>query len=178
MNKEKLFNIIEMIVLIITGLIILVYPGHSITIADYILGGALILYGVFNIVQFILGERKSISLIAGIIAAAAGIFALAQPDKLAAIFPIFVGLVLVFSGMRDLINAIRMRHYTKNLWKFALALAFITIAVGVILVINPFKDIETVVIIIGIALIYDGIVGLVLAIKGENPEGEKTEAKQ
>ena len=167
MNKEKLFNIIEMIILIITGLIILVYPGHSITIADYILGGALILYGVFNIVQYILGERKAISLVAGIVAAGAGIFALTQPDKLAAIFPIFVGLVLIFSGLRDLINALKMRHNFKTLWKIALALAFITITVGVILVINPFKNIETVVIIIGIGLIYDGIVGLILAIKGE-----------
>lgn len=164
-NKSKIINILLMIVIIAAGVLVLVYPGESLITAVRILGIAMIIYGAIVCVSFILGARNWVLFITGLIALAAGIYANVRPDVIVAYFPLAAGLMLVISGIRDLFKAFALRSRTLNLWKVALIFAAITLLLGIVIIYNPFAVQATMVTVMGIGLIYNGVTGLLLALK-------------
>ncbi len=70
---------------------------------------------------------------------------------------IIASIVLVLPGLNNLQQAVALYkdHYDK--WWVALILGLITIGFGVLLICKPFEALDTVVMLIGIFLIYDGI---------------------
>ena len=80
-----------------------------------------------------------------------------KPDKVLAIIPIIVGIVIALHGLHNLQQAITLCKDKYDKWWIALLLGILTIGFGVLLICRPFAAIDTVVMLIGVFLIYDGL---------------------
>lgn len=98
-----------------------------------------------------------LNLIMGIILAVVGVWILLQPDKVLAIIPIIVGIVIILHGVNNLRQAVVLCRDKYDKWWVVLILGLLTVGFGVLLVFNPFEALDAVVMLIGISLIYDGI---------------------
>ena len=101
---------------------------------------------------------------------------LAGPQFVISVFPIVAGVVIALGGLRDLLDSMAMKKAGLSFWKTALAFSLITIALGIFIFANPFGTMETVVTLLGFALLYNGVTGLVTIFRdnSSSSDGKKS----
>ena len=154
------------ILMIVIGLVLVLWPGHVMTTAMTVLGIALLAGGAISIASWYRGRTRGASyltLAEGILMAIAGIVVLASPKFLISIFPVFVGIVILINGVINLAQALDQKKSGYARWPVSLALAILTVVLGLLIVFNPFSTMEVLVMAIGIVIIYNGASNLWIA---------------
>ena len=66
------------------GLVLMLWPDASMHVLCYLVGGALTLYGGFNVLNFVFSRERAFTfeLVVGVLTAAIGIFSLISPDSI------------------------------------------------------------------------------------------------
>lgn len=161
LKKIKTNVVVSSLLCVILGLVLVFRPGLSIRIVCTAVGVVLIVTGVMRIIEYFALRDGSmyaqVNLIFGIVLAVVGIWITMQPDKVLAIIPIIVGIVIVIHGLHNLKQAMELLRDKYDKWWIALIMGVLTVGFGVLLVCRPFTAIDTVVMMIGIFLIYDGL---------------------
>lgn len=161
LKKLKTNVIISSLLCVILGLVLLLWPGLTIQIVCTAVGAVLITSGVIRIVGYFTAKDGSlysqVNLIFGIIFAVVGVWIVMKPDKVLAIIPIIVGIVIALHGLHNLQQSIALYQDKYDKWWIALILGILTLGFGILLICRPFAAIDTVVMLIGVFLIYDGL---------------------
>lgn len=161
LKKIKANVIISALLCIALGVVLVVWPGMSVQVTCMAIGAVLLLNGISRLVNFIFGKDDSLfsqmNLIMGIIITVIGIWILFQPDKIIAMIPILVGIIIIIHGVNNLQQAVSLCKSQYDKWWVALLLGLLTIGFGVLLICNPFEAIDTLVMFIGLFMIYDGV---------------------
>ncbi len=146
---------------VILGLVLVLRPGMSMRIVCTAVGVVLIVSGVMRMIAYFTARDGSLysqaNLIFGIVLAVVGVWIVMKPDKVMAIIPIIVGIVIAIHGLHNLQQAAELWRDKYDRWWVALILGVLTVGFGVLLVCRPFAAIDTVVMLIGFFLIYDGL---------------------
>jgi len=158
MKNGKSLSLLGSIVLILIGIYVMIHPGNSLNLVVKVLGIALIIYGAIGIIGFVTqkSERNSVNLIVSILVVLVGLFFFTSPAKVVSFFPTIAGILLIVAGVRDILSAVKTKGNIVPL-----VLAVITLIFGIILLLNPFGTVEILATVFGIALIYNGITGLI-----------------
>ena len=161
LKKLKTNIVISAMLCIVLGIVLVAWPELTMRIAGIVIGAVLLIGGGVRLAVYFAARDGSVysqmNLIMGIILAVVGIWILLQPDKVLAIIPIIVGIVIALHGINNLQQAITLCKEKYDKWWVALILGLLTIGFGVLLVCRPFEALDTAVKFIGIFLIYDGI---------------------
>lgn len=161
LKKFKTNVVISSLLCVVLGLVLMLWPGLSIQIVCTAVGVVLIVSGAMRIVSYFTAKDGSIyfqiNLIFGIIFAVVGVWIVIKPEKVLAIIPIIVGIVIALHGLHNLEQAIELCKDKYDKWWIALILGILTVGFGILLICRPFAAIDTVVMLIGIFLIYDGL---------------------
>ena len=161
LKKLKKNIVISAVLCIVLGIVLVVWPDMSMQIACAAIGGVLLVGGVVRLVEYFVLRDGSmyaqINLIMGIVLAVVGVWIVLKPDKVLAIIPIIIGIVIVLHGLNNLQQAITLCKEKYDKWWVALILGLLTVGFGVLLICRPFAALDTVVMLIGIFLIYDGL---------------------
>ncbi len=161
LKKLKTNVIISSLLCVILGLVLLLRPGLSIQIVCTAVGAVLIISGAIRIVGYFTAGDGSlysqVNLIFGIVFAVVGVWIVIKPDKVLAIIPIIVGIVISLHGLHNLQQAVDLCKNKYDKWWIALILGILTLGFGILLICLPFAAIDTVVMLIGVFLIYDGL---------------------
>lgn len=161
LKKLKTNVLISSLLCVLLGLVLVFWPGLSIQIVCTAVGAVLMISGVVRIVSYVTARDGSmyfqVNLIFGIIFAVVGVWIVIKPAKVLAIIPIIVGIVIALHGLHNLQQAIDLCQSKYDKWWIALLLGILTIGFGILLICRPFAAIDTVVMLIGIFLIYDGL---------------------
>ena len=161
LKKLKTNVVISAMLCIVLGIVLVAWPELSMRIVCTAVGAVLLIGGGVRLAVYFAARDGSVysqmNLIMGIILAVVGIWILLQPDKVLAIIPIIVGIVIALHGINNLQQAITLCKDKYDKWWVALILGLLTIGFGVLLVCRPFEALDTAVKLIGIILIYDGI---------------------
>ena len=80
-----------------------------------------------------------------------------SPEKVLSLIPIILGIVITLHGLHNIKQAIGLCRDQYDKWWIALLLGIVTVGVGVLLICRPFAAIDTMVMLIGVFLIYDGL---------------------
>lgn len=143
------------------GVVLLVWPELSTNVLCTALGLVLLICGIADILEFVLQRDGSLyynlQLGLGVILCAVGGWLLLRPTLIAVIIPRIIGVLVCFHGCKDFGDALTLRKNKSPRATAALLLGIITILLGAVLVVNPFSAFTTVVRIIGLVLIYDGV---------------------
>lgn len=161
LKKLKTNVVISAALCILLGIVLVVWPGLSMQIVCTAIGAVLLIGGGVRLAAYFTAKDGSVysqmNLIMGIILAVVGIWILLQPDKVLAIIPIIVGIVIALHGVNNLQQAATLYKEKYDKWWVALILGILTVGFGVLLICRPFEALDTAVMLIGVFLIYDGL---------------------
>lgn len=161
LKKLKTNVVISAILCILLGLVLAIWPGMSMHIVCIAVGSVLIIGGLMRLAESFLARDGSMytqmNMIVGIIFTVVGIWIVIKPEKVLAIIPIIMGIVIVVHGFNDLQQAVTLCKGKYDKWWIALVLGLVTIAFGGLLIFRPFAALDTAVMLLGIFLVYDGV---------------------
>lgn len=161
LKKIKANMIVSSLLCVLLGLVLVLRPGLSVRIVCTAVGIVLILSGVTRIIDWFCARDGSMyaqmNLIFGIVLVVVGVWIVVKPDKVLAIIPIIVGIVIGMHGLNNLKQAIELWRDKYDKWWVAFILGALTVGFGVLLICRPFAAIDTVVMLIGFFMIYDGL---------------------
>lgn len=126
-----------------------------------LLGVVLLIYGVIQILVYLISRERSIvsqgMMLLGIIVSVIGIWILVRPEMIIMAVPVIVGILIVIHGLHNVVQAIALKKDGYEGWWIACLMGVLTAVLGGILIYNPFTVVDTIVRLIGIFLIYDGL---------------------
>ncbi len=161
LKKVKANYMVSAAFLALFGLVLLIWPKTSTTVICMALGCVLIICGVIRLVVFWLNRDDSLystmNLVSGIVLVAVGVWIVVKPETIMVMVPIVIGIIVIFHSFHDFGQAASLYKASYDKWWVALLLGLITAGLGILLAVNPFEAAETIVRVIGICLIYDGI---------------------
>lgn len=166
MFKEmKVEMIVSIILYVVIGMILIIWPGTTAKIVNYMLSVAFAAGGVYNLGMYfkkdVVRGAKSFDLSAGIVLLAIALFLALNPKFVVSILPVVLGSVLFISGAIKFQNAVDVARTGYKRWPFIMLLSLVTIVIAVVILINPFDTGKVLMVIIGVALVYSGLSDLV-----------------
>lgn len=169
MGKKLKWNLILMSVLYLAlGIFLLMVPGTALNVVCYALGAVVLACAAVQIVRYFAVERgvfqSQLTLISGLVCLSLGAFLIIRSDIVVRILPIVFGLFVIFDSLGRIQNALELRRCNYESWKGFLLLALLSIALGVVMILNPFGTMETLVMAIGVILIIEGALNLLSAL--------------
>lgn len=151
---------INAVIMVILGIVLVIWPHILGVMLCYLLGGALIVMGVFQLISFLRGERlgfyNKFVMMMGIVLVLLGIWICAQPRIVLSIIPVVVGIIVLIHGLMDIQYTLDIKKAGSEKWWIALIAAALTLIVGLLLMLNPFTAYEITMVLLGVAMLYDG----------------------
>ena len=165
MAKKLKWNLILMSLLYLAlGIFLLMVPGTALNVVCYALGGVVLACAAVQLVRYFVVERgvfqSQLTLISGLVCLALGI----RSDVVVRVLPIVFGLFVIFDSLGRIQNALELRRCEYSSWKVFLLLAVLSVVLGIVMVVDPFGTMETLVMAIGLILILEGALNLLSAL--------------
>ena len=151
-------NLLASVLMVVLGLVLLIWPGHVMSTAMKVLGIALLAGGALYVFTWVRGRYRGIGLlrlIEGVVLLAAGLMVLCAPKFIISIIPVVVGVGVILNGALNLAQALELRRSGYANWGVSLALAIVTVLLGLVMVFNPFSTMEMLVAAIGGVILYN-----------------------
>ncbi len=170
--------IISSLAYLVLGIIMILIPDKINDVICYILGAALTVYGLFNIISFFLGREDNMypELIVGVIATGFGIFTLFTPDIIRNIVSTIIGIVIIVDSLMDVKKAFQLKALGMKRWWIAFLVSALIIIFGLCTIFFPHFFGNALMIVLGIAMLYEGISGFVIvALIGRYAKKSKNE---
>ena len=149
------------VICVILGIVLLVWPGQSTQVVCMVLGIVLGGFGLIQIILYLATKEKTMvshsMMMLGVVLAVIGGWIVLKPETIIKAVPMIVGILIVIHGFHNAVQAIDLKKMQYDNWCVALLLSLLTVALGVVLICNPFTIVDTVVRIIGAFLVYDGL---------------------
>lgn len=184
LNKMKKNWIASAIVTAVIGLLLVLFPGKSLEFISYCVGFVAVVMGVTRTVRYFKQDHTypflfQSDLVAGLISAGLGLFLITQPKTVINLVPHIFGILLVGCGVGNILRAVDAKKAGISTWGVLLALAIVSIVLGVVIMGSPFETMEISVILIGSGLIYEGITDLITTLMvGKRIDSWKKSAAQ
>lgn len=164
MKKFFRSSLITAILLIALGILLICQSEATIITISYVLGGVIIALGVLAAIKFfqnIKQHKGELDLVYGIISVVLGIIIIKNPEAIASIMPMVLGVCIIISSSSKLQYAFELKANNNNLWKTTMVISIISTVCGLVLLFNPFKAIAYFTKIVGIFIIIYAILDLV-----------------
>ena len=120
------------------GLVLMLWPDASMHVLCYLVGGALTLYGGFNVLNFVFSRERAFTfeLVVGVLTAAIGIFSLISPDSIRDILSIVLGLVVIIDSLVGIKRAFTLRDLELSSWWVRLLLSVAAAILGALFMVQ------------------------------------------
>lgn len=150
------------------GIVLVGWPEDSLNWICRLLGIVLLASGAVFIISYLTKKKASTvlqyDLLIGVILALLGIWLLTNPAIIISFVQYIFGAILIIHGAIDIQGTFSLRSGGSGRWYTALLFAIATIALGAIIILNPFASMSALVILIGISLIFDGITDILIVL--------------
>ena len=160
------------IAVLLLGLALLTNPAATVMILVQFLGAYWIVDGIFTLIQAIKGRKAAKNwgwgLFVGILSVLAGIVIFSRPLASAILTVTFLVYLIafwaMFFGINSIVTGIRLRKEVSNEWSMILG-GIITTLFGILLLVSPMMSAMTLVWIIAVFAVVDGIILIVLSFR-------------
>lgn len=147
------------VVSLVCGLLAIVYPDITLLAVGIIFGFYLLMAGVFELVDAIVGDpaSRALSAIVGVVALIAGLICLRRPGESLLAIVVVLGAYLIVTGVARLVRALASVEHRG----WSLLSAVVDLVLGVLILSWPDESLVTLAILFGISLIFRGVFALV-----------------
>ena len=162
LQRIKTNSLITALIYALLGLSLLIWPGVSTDILCILLGVVLLGCGIIDGIIYLSNRDGSLystaHLLLGIVLAVIGIWIMrSSPGLIISVIPRVIGILICIHGLADVGDAMTLRRSGYGRWSTALILGILTLALGAVLVYDPFDAVNTVMRVLGFFLLYDGV---------------------
>ena len=176
------------------GILLIVFSSQVRAVIGYAIGVAAIAIGVWRLILYAASHRKksliATDLFAGCVLIALGILCIIFHARIVDYVALIFGILLLIGSAVEMQNAIDLRHMDAQKWWIILLFGFLSLALGILLILYPEFIRKQVMLLSGIFFTYDGATGLAAAIwaagrfhsmrkaaqSGEKADTQKTDA--
>lgn len=160
--KSILWDIISIAI----GVVLILFPGEAMDVSIKVIGAILLVAGVFGVVLGIRGQGAymAYTMSGAVTAIVAGVVCFLQPQLIKSVLPLVMGIVILATGVFNIVNAVNAKNAGASKWLISLFLAFITVICGVVILLNLNGTANLLVTIIGIIFVYNGVSTLIMKI--------------
>lgn len=160
--------IIMSLLFVILGICLIIWPDCSLKLFCTLIGIMLIAYGCIKIVGYFSKDYYCLAfqfdLAFGILLIAVGAIIIARREQVVnLIFAIF-GILTLADALFKIQMSMDAKRFGLSLWWRILVVAVLTGILGVLLLIRPFDAAEIMMILVGVAFLFEGILNLCVAI--------------
>lgn len=152
------------IITLVLGIVLLIEPSGSIQVLTAIVAILAMLIGGFQIIDYIRQKREekmlSLSLVLGTILLTVGIYLMCNLKSLVIFFTNIIGIAICIKALFKIQYAINIRDLSDK-WLYNLVVGGFSMALGIVLILNPFKSAELFLRIIGGILVVASIAELI-----------------
>jgi uncharacterized membrane protein HdeD (DUF308 family) len=143
------------------GVLALVYPGITLLAVGLIFGIYLLMAGIFELVEAIVGDpaSRALSAIVGILGIVAGLICVRRPGESLLALVVVLGIYLVVSGAAHLVRAFASAEHRG--WAVLAAIA--DVVLGILILAVPKVSIVTLALLFGMSLIFRGAFACIAA---------------
>ena len=156
-KKNFILSLIISIIFIIIGLFLFIRPDVTIKTISYIVGIALLIWGIISIIRYFKSDYGinpfDFDLVYGVLVIIAGLYLVINTSALASVFPVILGIWIIINSVTKFQFSLVLKKLNKEDWKYTLLISFLTFIWGIVLLINPLKAALKVTQIIGIFII-------------------------
>lgn len=143
MKKFFRSSMITSMILAILGFLLIFQSEATIISISYIIGGILIAIGALAIVKFLKNinniSKDGLDIVYGIVTIILGIIVIRNPEGIASIIPIVLGISIIISSATKLQYSFELKANNNKLWKTTMVISLISTLCGIVLLFNPFK---------------------------------------
>ena len=158
LKRIKADVILSAILCVALGVILMIWPTQVTKVLCYILAAILCVMGIGHVISYMRNKLESrLGLATGIALVILGVWILVQPLNFAKIFPVVIGVVLLMHGLEDLRMTIEAKQNGDTAWGILLLITILNFAFGILLIWKAIEMVQIAMVIVGIALIYDGL---------------------
>ena len=165
LREQRRSSMAAAVITILVGILLVFWPDRSIRFICMLLGAAIVLTGVIYILGWLTRRRQgapAFYVLPGVILLAVGLWIVTSPDSVVRLIQYVFGAILIFHGLVDLQGAAALTRQRVHRWGVDLLVSLLNIGLGVLIMVNPFGTFAALVILIGGALIFDGVSDLYL----------------
>lgn len=161
-------GVLPSLAFLVLGVLLLVMPQTSLLWICYAFGAVVLVTGIVCLIQYARvrgsGFAAPFLLVGGVITAALGLFTLAQPQTVASFLPVVFGLFILVEGCSRIGAALDLARRKAAKWWVLLLLSLLSIALGLLLLFDPFEAAVSAVMLCGVLLIVEGALSLACAL--------------
>lgn len=142
------------------GIWMIARPQMVENVLQYLLGGALTVFGLFEIVFAIAQNRTLIGaqrLVPGVLCLAVGLVFLFRFSVFADLIWVIVGIALLVDAVYKLQYAFELKYALVRTWWLDVVAALVTLLFAVLTIMNPFAARATTTVVVGILLVISGL---------------------
>lgn len=150
------------------GGVLIARPGLSAGLIGRVLGGAMILFGAVKLVGYFSRDLYRLAfqydLGFGLLLIALGVLVLLRPAQVLDFIFTALGIAVLTDGLYKVQIAVDARRFGISTWWLTLILAIAAGAVGLALVFRPWDSVRLLTILLGAALLAEGVLNLCVAV--------------
>ncbi len=188
MRVAKIGYIIMSVLLCVFGVLLIADPDISLSVIGIVCGALFIVFGLVRLVGYFSKDLYRLAfqydLAFGLLMIALGVIMLLSPESLMNFICIALGLSIFADGLFKVQIAIDSKRFGLSTWWLILALAVITVVVGIVLVARPSDSSRVLIVLMGVSMLCEGILDLgtvitaVKIIKHQQPDVIVVEADE
>lgn len=188
MRVAKIGYIIMSVLLCVFGVLLIVVPDISLSVIGIVCGALFIVFGLVRLVGYFSKDLYRLAfqydLAFGLLMIALGIIMLLSPESLMNFICIALGLSIFADGLFKVQIAIDSKRFGLSTWWLIMALAVITVVVGIALVARPSDSSRVLIVLMGVSMLCEGLLDLgtvitaVKIIKHQQPDVIVVEADE
>lgn len=165
MKTAKTGYVILSTLLCIAGLLLIIKPDISISVVGIATAIMMISFGVIKIIGFFSKDLYRLAfeydLAFGVLLVVLGVIEFINPGTIMTVLCTTLGIAALADGLFKIQISIKAKPFGIASWWIILILAIITSGIGISLLINPAAASTTLMVLLGIALIIEGVLNLI-----------------
>ena len=164
LRRIRVNFVLTAILTLILGILLITSPGTAMRTVFLLVGWTLVISGAASLFTALLSKGQPVGqgdLVLGLVQVATGLVVLMRPGFLMSLAGIVVGFVLLIHGIHDIQHARESKALGYE-WKLSMGVGVAAVVMGVIVMVNPFSTLETLLRIAGVFLLVDGVADLLM----------------
>jgi uncharacterized membrane protein HdeD (DUF308 family) len=171
MRRIRADYMLSSLLCIAMGVVFIVNPDDVSSVIGTVCAAVLIIIGLVYLGSYFLHVvTNGISAAMGAVVLLLGVWVLLQPQIVTTLVPIVIGVVLLAHGVRGFRESLATRKFGSDAWGIGAVLSVISMVLGVVCIVEAFGIVTFAIKVIGVALIYNGISNIYIAIASSRSE--------
>lgn len=164
-KTKEIKSILISILLIALAVFLMMKPLEIVSTLIKVIGMCVLICGVFDFLNYFFKKEDAVlfnyGLFRGIMEITVGILFVFKYNLLITLFPSLLGLMIVFINIFKLQTSLDFKEVENSNYLTGVIISSLSIILGIIILINPFGAVETVVIISGVVLLVSELVNII-----------------